>query len=391
MKSVSVSNLPSNSYIDKPVFLDENYILLSPDVPVTEELKNRLMQWGYSRVLTDGIPTEAPPVVAMAEADRSSGDEETTAILNKDVKEHEHWEEAFNTYREMNDFLSKIFERYLEKGEINRGIIFEKIRDLSTFIKDRRKYMLRITDMHTDKHSYIVSQSVKTTIISLVLADVMKLPVFKQIDVGTAALLHEIGMIKIPERIYMSNKPLTPEEKKAIAAHPVLGFRILKEMGFTMPVTRAVLESHERIDGSGYPRGLTGDRISFYSKIIAVASSYVAIVSRRPFREALDGHTGIMDLLKNVGKQFDEQVIKVLVYTLSIYPIGTYVALSDGSKGVVVESDPNNPRHPIVKLLAKENGMPYRDQPILKTKKDDGIQIVRPLTRKEIETLQKKE
>ena len=106
-------------------------------------------------------------------------------------------------------------------------------------------------------------------------------------------------MLRIPPAIYMKKDALTPEEKKAIITHPVIGFRALKAVEFPMSISRAVLEHQEKENGTGYPRGLTGDKISFYAKILAVASSYVAIVSNRPYRDALDGHAGIMDLLKN--------------------------------------------------------------------------------------------
>lgn len=385
MKAVSVANLPIGSYLDKPVFLDEKYMLLSPEIPISQEMKMRLQSWGYSRVYTDGIPVEAPPE-SMAPAD--SPVNEAGAVLTEDAKDKERMHETLRFFIAMNTFLAQIFKRFLEKNELSIADISEKVKAMLAMVKSRKKYILRLTELQSPDHNYIITQSVKTTIIALLLGDIFKLPIFKQIELGIAALLHEIGMLRLPPQLYLSNKVLTQEDRKTLATHTIIGFRILKEASFSMTVCRAVLETHERVDGSGYPRQLTGDKIAFFAKIIAVASSYVAIVSDRPYRQKSDGHSGMMDLLKNVGKLFDEQVMKVLVYTLSVYPIGTYVYLSNGTKGIVVETDPNSPRHPIVRLLANELDAPFREQPLLHTGESSGITVARPLTIKEIETIQ---
>jgi HD-GYP domain-containing protein (c-di-GMP phosphodiesterase class II) len=386
MNSVSVANLPVGSYIDKPVYLDEKFVLLSPDIPITEELQKRLQIWSYSKVYTDGTPVESPPEYAPAlssEGDSGNGSA-AKAALDIDYKEKEYMDEVQRFFHSMTAFLSEVFELYLKHNSFQMNRISEQVKACTDMIKSRRKYLTQINLLQDSEHSYLISHSVKTTIIALVFADVLKLPPFKQIEVGMAGLLHEIGMLRIPPQLYMSSKQLSQEEKKTIAAHTVLGFRILKAAEFPLSVSRAVLESHERVDGSGYPRGLTGDKISFYAKILTISSSYSAIVSKRPYRDAADGHTGIMDLLKNTGKQYDEQLIRVLVYTLSIYPVGTYVALSNGAQGLVIETDSEKPKYPIVKLLLNEQGAPFREQPILHTEEGGGIQIVRPLIQQEI-------
>jgi len=390
MKSVTVQNLPVNSFLDMPVFLDEHYILITPDIPVTQELKQRLQKWGYKSVSTDGSPVESPPMQDKdGDEGGSVGAAPATAVLESNIKEQQHREAAKDFFLECAGFLQEVFDIYLERNIININTITENVKEMITFVKENRKYILRFNELVSSDHNQIVVQSIKTAIVALVLAEVLKLPVFKQIEVGIAGLLHDIGMLRIPAAIYMKKDALSPEEKKAIITHPVIGFRALKEVEFPMPISRAVLEHQEKENGTGYPRGLTGDKISFYAKILAVASSYVAIVSDRPYRDAVDGHAGIMDLLKNSGKQYDEQIIRVLVFTLSIYPIGTFVLLSNGSQGIVIETNPKNPKFPVVKLLMSEDGVSFKEQPVLNTRDgDNGIFVIRPLTNNEIQDLQ---
>jgi HD-GYP domain-containing protein (c-di-GMP phosphodiesterase class II) len=194
-------------------------------------------------------------------------------------------------------------------------------------------------------------------------------------------LLHEIGMIKLPPQIYLNKRSLSPQERKAILTHPVLSFNILKSFDFPLTISLAALEHHERENGSGYPQKLTGNKISLYAKIIAVACSYEALTNNRPHKDAKDGYTGMIDLLKNEGKQYDDTIVRALVYSLSIYPIGLYVLLSNDRKGQVVDVNPENPRFPVVQVFGELT--PDGKNRTLETSQD-GIFIVRPLVREEI-------
>jgi HD-GYP domain-containing protein (c-di-GMP phosphodiesterase class II) len=235
--------------------------------------------------------------------------------------------------------------------------------------------------MENIREDYLIDHTVKSTIIALIIGFYIKLPPHRLIELGVAALFHEIGMIKLPAKVYLNPRSLSPLEQKMIYTHPVLGYNALKANDFPLAVSVPALEHHERENGSGYPRRLTSDKISLYSKIIAVACSYDAISSHRPHREARDGYAGMLELLKNEGKQYDDTIIRALVYSLSIYPIGLYVLLSSGKKGQVVDVNPENPRFPVVQIFGELN-------PDGKNKTQEttpgGLHIVRPLTREEI-------
>jgi HD-GYP domain-containing protein (c-di-GMP phosphodiesterase class II) len=259
--------------------------------------------------------------------------------------------------------------------------VVEKIIAACDIVKEDRRFILRVQKNNPPNDNYLASHAVKSTIISIIIGSYLKLPNHRLIELGVAALLHEIGMIKLPPQVYLSKRALQPQERKAILTHPVLGYNILKSFDFPLTVNLAALEHHERENGAGYPQKLTGDKISLYAKIIAVACSYEALSSQRPHKEAKDGYTGMLELLKNEGKQYDETIVRALVFSLSIYPIGLYVLLSSGRKGQVVDVNPENPRFPIVQIFGELN--PDGKNKILETSQN-GISIVRPLTREEI-------
>jgi HD-GYP domain-containing protein (c-di-GMP phosphodiesterase class II) len=156
---------------------------------------------------------------------------------------------------------------------------------------------------------------------------------------------------------------------------------MLKERQVPLAVCLAALEHHERMNGSGYPRALTGDKISLYSKIIMVACSFDAVTADRPYKQAKDGYSAMVDILKNEGKQYDETVIRALVYGLSIYPIGTQVMLTNGKSAVVVDVNPENPRYPIVQILGEVS--PEGRDIVIRTT-ETSVRVQRPLDKDEI-------
>jgi HD-GYP domain-containing protein (c-di-GMP phosphodiesterase class II) len=195
-----------------------------------------------------------------------------------------------------------------------------------------------------------------------------------------AALLHEIGMMKLPPQLYLAKRTLSPQEHKAILTHPILGYNMLKSFDFPLAISLAALEHHERENGKGYPQRLTSEKISLYAKIIAVACSYEALTANRPHRYAKNGYSGMLDLLKNEGKQYDDVTVRALVYSLSIYPIGLYVLLSNGKKGQVIDVNLEKPRFPIVQVFGDLT--PDGKYKIIETSAE-GISIERPLTKEE--------
>ncbi len=166
-------------------------------------------------------------------------------------------------------------------------------------------------------------------------------------------------------------------EKKLLYVHPIHANRTLKTLNFPLAICEAVLQHHEMEDGSGFPQQLKGNAIGLYGKILVVAGFYEAFST-----ENIDGtkcsHSGIVQILKN-GGCFDVSVIRALVNSISIYPVGIYVLLSNGKRGQVSDIDQENPRFPLVKIYGKQSSNET-------VKTSDELFIVRPLTSEEFET-----
>jgi HD-GYP domain-containing protein (c-di-GMP phosphodiesterase class II) len=379
MKSHTVRDIPPNYFFTDTVYLDDEFVLAAPEMPFTAELIQSLLDWDFREVLSDGEPQPSysdktgmtgggGPVINLAQASALADAEKTK------------WAEDFCL--ELKAYVNELFSAVFMQEPISFNRVAERIKDSLDRIREDQRYLLRVLKKTENiKEDYLIAHTVKSTIIAIIIGFYLKLPSHRLIELGVAALFHETGMIKLPVKVYLNSRVLSPAEQDMIYSHPVLGYNALKRYGFPLAVSIAALEHHERENGSGYPRHLTSGKISLYSKIISVACSYDAVSSYRPHRKTRDEYTGMLELLKNQGKQYDDTIIRALVYSLSIYPIGLYVLLSDGKKGQVVDINPENPRFPIVQIFGELNPDGKN-----KTKETspEGLQIVRPLTREEI-------
>lgn len=144
------------------------------------------------------------------------------------------------------------------------------------------------------------------------LAAELKLPRRQRKDLELAALLHDIGLLAIPEVLTHKPGPLAPEEFEKIKTHPVVGACILQQAGFSDDVVRIVRAHHEAWDGTGYPDGLRGESIPLGARILSVADCLVALTSPRPYRSAQDPETALRWLVTQAGRRFDPVVVQSL-------------------------------------------------------------------------------
>jgi HD-GYP domain-containing protein (c-di-GMP phosphodiesterase class II) len=375
VRKYQVKEIPLEYYFTEPAYLDKQFILIGPEMKFTGEMKKALEEWNFKEVYSVGVP--AQHYTEKTEKAGSKG-----ASIRSGQSDAEKLNRAKVFYANFIEYIETVFTQVDQTNKVQLSAIAEMMNTVCEVVKEDRRFILRIekNQLSGPNDNYLASHAAKSTIISIIIGLYLKMPNHRLIELGVAALLHEIGMIRLPEETYLSGRPLTPEERKAILTHPIIGYNILKANEFPLAISVPVLEHHERENGEGYPRKITGERISLYAKIIAVACSFEALSAHRPHKEAKDGYTGMMELLKNSGHQYDDTIVRALVFSLSIYPIGLYVLLSNGRKGQVVDVNPEKPRFPIVQIFG-DIAADGKNR-IVETSQD-WISIVRPLTREE--------
>jgi response regulator RpfG family c-di-GMP phosphodiesterase len=177
-----------------------------------------------------------------------------------------------------------------------------------------------------------------------------------------AALMIDCGMMPVPTAILAKGEALSADDRRLIEMHARQGADLLSRYATdAAPLATAVLAHHERSDGTGYPSGLKGNAIPSLGRMLAVADTYAALISPRPYRPAMDTRAALTDvlLLADHG-QLDKDFAEYLV-NLSHYPVGTIVELTDGRAAQVAANhmnrmDPRSPGRPVVMVLAEADG-----------------------------------
>src|SRR5690554_4287561 len=170
--------------------------------------------------------------------------------------------------------------------------------------------ILQLYDNYTEDHSKNVAELAK------------KIAVYMRFEqdlvnkIYLAGLVHDIGKVIIPRSILNKSGHLTVREFEKIKKHPIWGYEILKESKRLSRVAEIVLYHHERWDGKGYPKGLSGKSIPLFSRIIAVADAWDAMTSARPYRRPLSFDEAVSELSNNKGEQFAPEVIEAFYHII---------------------------------------------------------------------------
>lgn len=411
MTSFNIAELKPGIFFSEDLILDKSFMLLNNMIPLSESLIQALTDWQFTQVFSNGtvrhekpaekeeIQEEKPQTAANTTPIPPPVDvtDEIKTILSDDTKEaektvtpisdSEKLEMAEKIYNDYLDYTERMFTRFATHKELDIKIISGRIKAFCLFMRDNTRYVLRIMQSSAPQNkNFLVSHTVRSTALAITIGLQLQLPLSKLIELGISCILHELGMLKLPPQLYMTDRPLTLSEKKAVLTHPVLGYDILKSYGFPLGICLGALEHHEKENNSGYPQKLGSGKISMYAKIIAVACTFESMTAQRQYKNLQNNNAAMIELVKNTGNQYDETVIKALLYGLSLFPLGTYVYLSDGKIGISTEVNPSDPKNPVVELINEtdENGRPKTVQP-----GGRDLSITRALTDNELADLLK--
>ena len=163
------------------------------------------------------------------------------------------------------------------------------------------------------KDPYIYGHSRKVNTYAVALAEAIGLSPDEVANVSTAALLHDIGKIGIPDKVLNKKGKLNEEDWRAIKAHPKLGATIIRNIPHLVPCVNSILHHHERWDGGGYPEGLKGEEIPIEARILAIADTFEAMTSARPYRPALPLEEIVKELRQGAGLQFDPKLVEAFI------------------------------------------------------------------------------
>jgi hypothetical protein len=229
----------------------------------------------------------------------------------------------------------------------------------------------------------LAEQSLHTSLLGMALAIEMGMGEGDIRTIGLCGLLHAWGLIRIPERIRNANRVLSQAEFMEIQKHPLYTLEMLQRIsGISPEVSLICYQVHEQPNGQGYPRGRRHEEIHPAARILHVADAYCALTSRRPFRLPLTPYAAVECLVRNAReKSVDPEVVRSLLHVVSLFPIGSYVVLSDTSVARVIRRNGNQFSCPLVQLVRHPDGsrIDTAHEMLIVDTADDDRKIVRAI------------
>ncbi len=229
---------------------------------------------------------------------------------------------------------------------------------IDDILNDIISYDISLVDFFDVKmlENYKYAHSVNVSVISLVLGKALGLNAYDLYKLGVGAFFHDMGQMFIPDNVLNKDDVYTEADYKIMNQHAELGYRYAKD-NFNLPTTSylAILQHHERFDGTGYPNQKIGEEISLFGRIVAVADVFDALTSPKKYREAMSPVLAFKHLINNSGKAFDPKIVKLFVSKVSPYPIGFSLTMAEGMEAIVIENFEDNPFNPKVRVFKENN------------------------------------
>lgn len=326
----------------KNIYNEEGLVLLGQHVELTTTIIQRLKRLGIYRVYIEDARTE---------------DIELKEPLSDELRTEALTIIRANFLKFMNEARSGPI-----RGNPNLGRDFQRLLDhIVDDMKNHDQAMIMLNTIHTVDH-YLFQHSLNVCLYALMLGKSLGYTQDQLRTLGLGAMLHDVGKTQIPEKILLKPGLLTEEEMNLMRKHTEYGFQILKDVpNISLITAHCALQHHERMNGRGYPRGIKGEEIHEYARLLGIVDTFDAMTTHRIYREAVLPHQAVEVLFAGSGDLYDPHMIRTFRDRVAIYPPGMSVELSTGEVGVVVDINASLPHRPVVRILWDENGQELKD------------------------------
>lgn len=258
-------------------------------------------------------------------------------------------------------------------SDIDKKMIENEVKIIaSVFINDPYNPLL-LYSYSTSKDSYLAGHIANNIILAIGFGVSLNLSEENLINLGLCAFCHDFGMMEYMH-LFQDNKKLADYENRLIQKHPLKSSEMFKGI-FTDEIIHAIEDVHEHVDGNGYPKGKIGSEISFLAKIMSICDVYEALTHTRNVREKIIPYEAMKLIIKQKDKIFDDKVVKRFVDFMSIFPVGSLVALNTGEVGIVTASNYGYPTRCVVRIILTASQEVDRSNKIVNLLEDTMVYV----------------
>jgi len=283
----------------------------------------------------------------------------------------------------LSDVLNAVSSRKgfaLEKG-------FEVIRKIVSVNHPQDPVL--VTALHLDNwRQYVIHHPVNVSIFAIKIADHLGFNREKQVEIGMAGLLHDVGMAVVPDKILFKQGKLSDSEIKIFRQRPNFSSKILRTLGDKYAyLAECAVQVYERIDGSGYPRGLQANEMHEYAQLIGLLDMYESLIHTRPQRARYTPFAAVKEIINTSKKHFQKEYLKALLSVFTAFPIHSYVRLNSDAIGKVIETYPDQPMRPKIQIIYDSQKRKVLIEKIVALPEDPLLHIVDSINENQIREL----
>ena len=341
-------------------WLDHNFARNSFKIKSAEQL-SELRQLGLTRIQidpsrSDAAPLPVPPLDVVGDSPvivSAAQEGDSTTVINKRERiarivqqreDVEHCEAEFvRAGTALKDINANLFSRPAAAHQSADRLVQQM---LNSILTDKDIAIHLMNDKVGGEEMYF--HSLNVTVLAMMLAREMKLPVVDIKQLGIGCLFHDIGKLDIPDRVRLKAEPHTRAERNLMQQHTQYGLAMAARLGLSRGAADVIGQHHECVDGSGYPLQLKSGAISTLARIVAIVNTYDNLCNQPNLLESLSPYEALSQMFAQQRHQFDAGPLTTFIRCMGVYPPGTLVRLSDDTLGMVVAVNSSKPLRPSI-------------------------------------------
>jgi hypothetical protein len=354
MKKIAVSSLKEGQKFTEPVYVDvkSESLFIPEDTAIRAKDITLLSSLDVNDVFTEGALIDnadlvKPPRNVYAQMGKILAQKQRSVPVPK----------VFSILNNLVTQLKPVFSAVAVGKSVNIRLLWHITDTLMQAMNESRNDAMSFILCGDATGSIPEKNAIDTAILSMAMGQAFDLTDIKKHDLISAAILHDVGMFRLPESVTKKESSLSKWDIDLLRTHTIHSFNIMKdELMYPPYASQIVMQHHEHWDGSGYPRQLSGNFINMGSLIVSIADAFVAMINKKPYRDSMTGYQAMKTLVSDNSSYFSPSILKLFVKIMGIFPIGSDVFLNNGQIAKVIRINADSPLRPVILLLTDQEG-----------------------------------
>lgn len=255
-------------------------------------------------------------------------------------------------YQESIDRVGESMEDAFRGKRSSTTVLRQVISDFVGFLRMDPGVLPGLMMVGETPPEYLYQHGLNVALMAMSTATALNVSEEEIAEIGMGAIMQDIGMLSVPQTLRFAPRSLTDAERVEVQRHPIYSFDMLQRLGASETSLMIAYQAHERPDRSGYPNGRHRMLIHPHARLVSAADAYVALSSQRPHRAGCSPYEAMRTLLTEANEnRLDPDAVRTILDCMSLFPLGSYVSLSDGTIAKVIRANPGKHTKPVVVAL----------------------------------------